>query len=86
MDLAIAELSEAMQTRQQWQRLSESAATPKAIAGIQTCDQNHQAAQANLHSLEAICKSSLQELELAEISVRVSALSSDKTTPYPPPL
>jgi very-short-patch-repair endonuclease len=78
----IAELSEAMQTRQQWQRLSESAATPKAVAGIQACDQNHQAAQADLHSLEAICKSSSQGLDLTEISVRVSALSSDKTTPY----
>jgi very-short-patch-repair endonuclease len=80
--IAIAELSEALQTRQEWQRLSESGAMPKAVPGIQACDHSHQAAQGDLRRLEATCKSNLLGLGLADISARVSALSSDKTTPY----
>ena len=80
--IAIAELSEALETRQQWRRLSESDAMPKAVPGTQNCDQLHQAAQGDLRRLEATCKSSLLGLGLADISARISALSSDKTTPY----
>ena len=46
--IAIAELSEALETRQQWRRLSESDAMPKAVPGTQNCDQLHQAAQVDL--------------------------------------
>jgi very-short-patch-repair endonuclease len=80
--IAIVELSEALQTTQEWQRLSESGAMPKAVPGTQGCDELHQAAQGELRRLEATCKSNLLGLGLTDISARVSALSSDKTTPY----
>jgi very-short-patch-repair endonuclease len=78
----VAELSTALQARQQWQQLSESAAMPTAVLGIQECDRNHQTAQADLRKLDAVCKSSLHGRRLVEITARVSALSGDSTTPY----
>jgi very-short-patch-repair endonuclease/Cdc6-like AAA superfamily ATPase len=78
----VAELSKALQTRQQWQQLSESTAMPTGVLGIQECDHNHQTAQADLRKLDAVCKSSLHSLRLTEIATRVSALSGDSATPY----
>ena len=78
----VAELSKASQTRQLWQQLSDSAAMPVAVHGLQECDQNHQTAQADLRKLDTVCKSNLHGLRLDEITARVSALSADSTTPY----
>jgi very-short-patch-repair endonuclease len=78
----VGELSTALQTRRQWQQLSESTSMPTAALGIQQCDRNHQTAQADLRKLDAVCKSSLHGLDFIELRARVSALSSDSTTPY----
>jgi very-short-patch-repair endonuclease len=78
----ITELSEATTTRRQWQDLSESGAMPTSVPAASACDRCHQDAQADLRNLEAICKFSLQKLQLSEISARVSALSSDRLTPF----
>jgi hypothetical protein len=78
----VAELSIAVQTQQQWQKLSESAAMPTAVLGIQECDLRHQTAQADILKLDSISKLKLQGLRLAEITTRISALSGDSATPY----
>jgi very-short-patch-repair endonuclease len=78
----VAELTNAIQTQQQWQKLSESAATPTAIPGIEECDHSHQTAQADLLKLDSISKLKLQGLRLAEMTTRLSALSGDTATPY----
>jgi hypothetical protein len=78
----VAELSKALQTQQQWQQLSESAARPTAVLGIQEFEHKHRTAQADLRKLDVVCKSSLHGLRLIEIATRVSALSCDSTTPY----
>jgi very-short-patch-repair endonuclease len=76
------ELSEARETRENWQHLSGAGAMPKAVAEMGACDNIHQIFQAALRSLETICKSSWDGLELAGVAERVSALSADNTTPY----
>jgi very-short-patch-repair endonuclease len=78
----VGELSTALQMRRQWQQLSESTSMPTAVLGIRQCDSDHQTAQADLRKLDAVCKSSFQGLDFTEIGTRVSALSSDSTTPY----
>jgi very-short-patch-repair endonuclease len=78
----VAELANASQTLQQWQQLSQSAAKPRAVAGLGDCDQYHQSVQADLQNLDAVCKSNLAALPLAEIANRLSALAGDRATPY----
>ncbi len=80
--VVIAELSEARATRTRWQSLSESGAMPKTVLELKSCDTVHQAAQADLRTLESLCKSHLLELELADLFAKVAALSSDSATPY----
>lgn len=76
------ELSEARETRENWQRLAGSGAMPQAVAEMAACDNIHQIVQEELRRLETICKSSWDALELADVAKRVSALSADNTTPY----
>jgi very-short-patch-repair endonuclease len=80
--IIFGELTEARETRDSWQRLSGSGAMPIAIAEIGALDNNHQKAQAELRRLETICNSRWDGLELADVAKKVSALSSDNTTPY----
>jgi very-short-patch-repair endonuclease len=76
------ELTVARETREIWQRLSGSGALPKAVLEMAACDKCHQTAEAELRTLGAICKWNWEGLELSDIAARVSALSSDSTTPY----
>ncbi len=80
--VVFSELTEARETRELWQRLSGSGAMPKAIPEMAACDKCHQTAEAELRNLGTICKWSWEGLELADITARVAALSSDSTTPY----
>ena len=61
----LAELSEARDTRDDWQRLSGSGAMPETVPEMKACDTLHQKAQADLLALETICKSKWQGLNLA---------------------
>ncbi len=76
------ELVEAKQTLEKWQGLSAPGATPMSIPDIVACDTIHQTAENGLHSLQTICKSSWNSLELSDVRAKLSALASDNTTPY----
>jgi very-short-patch-repair endonuclease len=80
--VVVQELTEAGQIQSLWQHWAGSSATPKIVSGRLACNKIHQETLDDLHALEAICKVSWDALELAEISEKVSALSSDNTTPY----
>jgi hypothetical protein len=49
---------------------------------LDTFDGIHQTANPELHSLEAICKSRWEGLQLTDLANQVLALASDNTTPY----
>jgi len=76
------ELSEAKQIQDKWQELSGSGATPKIIPEIIACGEIYQTAITELRAFGAICKSTLDGLEISDIAARVLALASDNTTPY----
>jgi very-short-patch-repair endonuclease len=76
------ELTEARETLEKWQELSGSGAVPKSVPETAACDNIHQTAQTELCALGTICKSSWDVLELSDVAAKVSALSSDTTTPY----
>jgi hypothetical protein len=80
--VVFGELTEARETRELWQRLSRSGSMPKVVPEMAACDRCHQTAEAELRNLGAICKWSWEGLELTDVAARVSALSSDSTTPY----
>jgi very-short-patch-repair endonuclease len=80
--VVFGELTEARETREAWQHLSGSGAMPKAVPDMSACDKRHQTTEAELRKLGTICKWSWEGLELADITARVLALSSDSTTPY----
>jgi len=76
------ELSEAKWAQEKWQELSSSGSHPKSNAELTSLDNIHQGVNANIHSLETICKAKLHDLELAQLADRVLAFASDNTTPY----
>ena len=76
------ELTEARETLEKWQELSGSGAVPKSVPETAAYDKIHQTAQTDLFALGTICKSSWDVLELSDVAAKVSALSSDTTTPY----
>ena len=76
------ELTEARETLEKWQELSGSGAVPRSVPETAACDKIHQTAQTELCALGTICKSSWDVLELSDVAAKVSALSSDTTTPY----
>lgn len=80
--IVVKELTDAEHVRTRWQHWAVSGAIPKIVPERAACGAIHQATLVDLRSLEAICKASWDGLELSEISARVSALSSDNTTPY----
>ena len=76
------ELSDAKWARDKWLELSTSGSLPKSNAEAIPLDNIRQNASANILALEAICKTKLHDLELAQLVGRVSAFASDNTTPY----
>ena len=76
------ELSEAALARKTWQRLCGPDTIPKSVSEWKECDGIRQAVQTEIDTLEAVCNSEWKGMELSEIHARISALSSDNTTPY----
>ncbi len=81
--IAIVELSEALQTRQQWQRLSESECDAQRLfLKHKAATNSTRQPKATFAVLKPSANRVSWDLGLRRISARVSALSSDKTTPY----
>jgi hypothetical protein len=76
------ELNEAKETQEKWHQSSGSGATPKVVPARAECEKVYQAAQAEIRSLNTICKSQWDGLDLAGIVNKVSALALDNSTPY----
>lgn len=81
-NVVFGELTEAKQAQERWQEFSQSDTVPRMVAETEPCETVYQTAQAELRTLEAICRSEWDGLALGEVMGKVSELVADNSMPY----